>query len=293
MSSKKGLGRSFESLIPDDLFDESFDSTSLDNSVVSDLRMINIDSIKPDKNQPRKHFDDEAHKELTKSIELHGVLQPIVVVPVKNGGYSIVAGERRWRASKAAGLAKIPTLVRTLTSQHKLELSIIENVQRHNLSPLETARAFSELREKFNLSLEEIGSRVGGKSVSAVSNTLRLLRLPEKVQDALQKRDITEGQARPLIDLSDDVIDEILPKIIQEQWSARTIEKNVASRKAQKPSKARGATGSSNFKQLQNYLTQKLGRNVNVIQKRNNKGEIRIEFSSEDDLDKLKQQLLS
>ena len=198
MSVKKGLGRSFDSLIPTELLDESFDPTAHQDDQVSDLRQIKLDEIAADPDQPRRHFDEEALSELAASIKEHGILQPIVVTP-KDGKYQIVAGERRYRAAIRAELTKIPALVRTLTDQHKLELSLIENLQRRDLNVLETATAYLKLRDQFNLTLDQIGQRVGGKSVSTISNTLRLLRLPELVRAALAEGRLREGQARPLI----------------------------------------------------------------------------------------------
>lgn len=226
MSVKKGLGRGFDALIPTELLDESFDPTAAQDDRVSELRHIKITEISPDSDQPRRAFDEDAINELAASIAEHGILQPIVVTP-KNGGYQIVAGERRYRAAKIAGLDKIPSLVRTLTDQHKLELSLIENLQRRDLNPLETATAYLKLRDQFNLTLDEIGHRVGGKSVSAVSNTLRLLRLPESVRKAVLDGTLSEGQARPLIGADEKVIDEILPRILAEEWSARKIEQFI------------------------------------------------------------------
>ena len=223
---KKGLGRSFDSLIPTELLDESFDPTAHQDNQVSDLRNIKISEIAADANQPRRHFDEVALVELSESIKQHGVLQPIVVTPRK-GGYTIVAGERRWRAATMAGIDKIPALVRTLTDQHRLELSLIENLQRKDLGILETATAYLKLRDQFNLTLEQIGRSVGGKSISTISNTLRLLRLPSVVKEALLDGRLSEGQARPLVNLDHEVIKEILPLILREEWSARRIEQFV------------------------------------------------------------------
>src|SRR5690606_22512626 len=175
MSAKKGLGRGFDSLIPTELLDESFDPTAQQDNQVSDLRNIKVSEISADPGQPRRHFDDAALAELAASVKQHGILQPIVVTP-GGGGYVIVAGERRWRGTMQAGLDKIPALVRTLTDQHRLELSLIENLQRRDLNVIETATAYLKLRDQFNLTLAQIGYNVGGKSVSAISNTLRLLR---------------------------------------------------------------------------------------------------------------------
>ena len=225
MSAKnRGLGRGFESLIPTELLDESFDPTAEQDDRVSDLRHIKLSEIVTDPDQPRRSFDELSIEELSASIREHGVLQPIVVAP-HEGAYMVVAGERRYRAAVKAGLDKIPALVRTLTNQHKLEISLIENLQRRDLNPLETATAYLKLRDQFNLTLDQIGDRVGGKTPGTISNTLRLLRLPEVVREALVNGKIREGQARPLIGLDDNLIEKVLPKIIREEWSARDIER--------------------------------------------------------------------
>lgn len=227
MSAKKmGLGRGFDSLIPTELLDESFDGGTLADGQVSDLRHIKLTEIHPDPDQPRRNFDEEALNELAASVKEHGILQPIVVRPFE-GGYMIVAGERRYRASKLAGLDKIPALVRTLTKQNKLELSLIENLQRSDLNIMETAAAYALLRDEHGLKLDEIGERVG-KSTAAISNTLRLLRLPKAVLKALHDGKMTEGQARPLVNVDPKVIEKILPRILSEGWSARVIEQYVA-----------------------------------------------------------------
>lgn len=231
MAAKKGLGRGFDSLIPDNLFDESFDPTQEADDSVSQLRVINLADIVADPEQPRKHFDEAALEELTQSIRRHGVLQPIVVTK-QGSAYEIIAGERRFRASKRAGNTTIPALVRSIDGQERLELALIENLQRHDLNALETAIAYAKLRDQFNLTLEQIGQAVGGKSVSTISNTLRLLKLAPRVQEALGKGVLTEGQARPLIGVSDDEVKKILPRLIEEKWSARTIETEIRKLKA-------------------------------------------------------------
>ena len=194
MPAKKGLGRGFDSLIPTELLDESFDPTAEQDERVSDLRYIKLASIMPDPDQPRREFDDDALVELSKSIKEHGVLQPVVVRP-HGDGYMIVAGERRFRASKLAKLDRIPALVRTLSGQHRLELSLIENIQRRDLNPLETATAYLKLRDQFNLILDDIGKRVG-KTSAAIANTMRLLRLPGAVRDVVARGETTRSEER-------------------------------------------------------------------------------------------------
>lgn len=228
MSKKNGLGRSFDSLIPSDLLDESFDPTAAQDGQVSDLRIIKISELSVDPEQPRKHFEEAGMDELSQSIAEHGIIQPLVVTP-KNGGYMIVAGERRFRAAKTAGLTKIPVIIRTLNNQHKLELSIIENVQRRDLTAIEVATAYAKLRDQFNLSMDEIGKRVGGKSASAVSNTLRLLRLPKLAKEAIAEGKLTEGQARPMVGLDEKSMKQLLPRVVSEGWSARQVESSVSS----------------------------------------------------------------
>jgi ParB family transcriptional regulator, chromosome partitioning protein len=225
-NSKHGLGRGFESLIPTDLLDESFDPTSSQDKQVSELRQIKLDQIVVDPNQPRKNFDDIDLAELAVSIEEHGVLQPIIVTPYK-GGYQIVAGERRFRASKLAKIDKIPALVRTLDAQHKLEVSLIENLQRKDLNVMETATAYLKLRDQFNMTLEQIGKRVGDLSFSAVSNRLRLLKLPDFVKKHLIEGNLSEGQARPLIGLDEAILKKIIPTIVNEGWNSRKVEQYV------------------------------------------------------------------
>lgn len=225
-SQKRGLGRGFESLIPTDLLDESFDPTVSQDHQISELRQIKINQIVVDPDQPRKQFDQPGIEELAESIREHGVLQPIIVTPYKNG-YQVVAGERRLHASKIAGIDKIPALVRTLTSQHKLEISLIENLQRKDLNDMETATAYMKLHNQFNLSLEQIGKRVGNKSIGAVSNKMRLLKLPNFAQKMIVEGLVTEGQVRPLIGLDEKIIKKVMDKIIREGLSARKIEQII------------------------------------------------------------------
>lgn len=226
---KKGLGRGFESLIPTDLVDEAFDPTSSEDAKVSKLVELKIEEVVRDEDQPRKEFNAEALQELADSIKEHGVLQPIVVVK-KGDKYQIVAGERRWRASKLAKKETIPAILRTLDAQNKLELSIIENAQREDLNPIELATAYAKLKEQFNLSSDEIAKKVG-KSKSSIVNTMRLLKLPDEAKKAMQEHNLMEGPMRPLISLDAETIHDILPKMIAGDWSARKVEQYVAENK--------------------------------------------------------------
>ena len=292
--AKRGLGRGFDSLIPAELLDESFDPTADQDDRISDLRQIKLAEIMPDPTQPRRMFDETLLDELAESIRVHGVLQPIVVTPDNKGKYVIVAGERRYRAATKAGLEKIPALVRTLSDQHKLELSLIENIQRQNLNAIETATAYLKLRDQFNLTLEQIGQRVGGKSPSAVSNTLRLLRLPEVVRQAVVDGKLSEGQVRPLISLDEAQIADILPKIIQEEWSARRIEQYLAilkrteeSDSARKTAKAQRPAPPPQYTAASQRFEQQLSAPVQIRGNRRGAGQIVIRFTSDDDFERI------
>lgn len=295
MSSKKrGLGRSFSSLIPDELFDESFDPTLEQDEKVSDLRQIRVEDISSDPGQPRKNFDQDALEQLSSSIVEHGILQPIVLVPSKDSGYIIVAGERRWRAAKMAGLDKVPAIIRTLSSQHKLELSLIENLQRRDLNPIETATAYLKLRDQFNMSLDMIAQRMGVGAVSTISNKLRLLKLPKSVLDLVAKGDIREGQVRPLIGLDPEVVEDTVRRIISEGWSARKVEQFVVNlktaasdREEPKPRELAEVVYADRIKLISDRLNTK----VKISTNSKGAGRITINFKNEEDLERINQLL--
>lgn len=225
----KGLGRGFDSLIPTDLVDEEFDPTATEDKDTSILKELAIEDVVRDEDQPRREFDQEAINALAASIKEHGVLQPIVVTK-EDGKYKIVAGERRWRASKLAGLKKIPAIIRTVDSQNRLELSVIENAQREDLNAIELATAYAKLKNQFNLSIEDIAAKIG-KSETSVQGTMRLLNLPDDVKKIMVKEKLTEGVMRPLISVDEKTIKKVLPKIISEGWTARKVERYVSSKK--------------------------------------------------------------
>ncbi len=225
----KGLGRGFDSLIPTDLVDEEFDPTATEDKDTSILKELAIEDVVRDEDQPRREFDQEAINALAASIKEHGVLQPIVVTK-EDGKYKIVAGERRWRASKLAGLKKIPAIIRTVDSQNRLELSVIENAQREDLNAIELATAYAKLKNQFNLSIEDIAAKIG-KSETSVQGTMRLLNLPDDVKKIMVKEKLTEGVMRPLVSVDEKTIKKVLPKIISEGWTARKVERYVSSKK--------------------------------------------------------------
>ena len=293
MTKKGGLGRGLDSLIPTNLLDESFEISADQESKMSDMRQIKITDIVADSSQPRKNFDPESLEELADSIKEHGVLLPLVVVPAKDGnGYVIVAGERRYRASKMAGLKKVPAIVRTLSAQHKLELSLIENVQRQDLNPMEMAIAYMNLRDQFNLSLSEISKRVGNKNVSTISNTIRLLKLPEEVQKALIENKLSEGQARPLIGMDEKIVLEFLPKIIEEEWSVRKLEQFAVNLKktketAEEEDKVVKKIQDSPYQKELDKITKKLDAGVKIRTNAKGGGAIFIKFKNDEDFKRI------
>lgn len=229
MGLGKGLGRGFESLIPTELVDDEFDPTAKEDEKVSELVKIPIEKIVRDEEQPRRDFNSEALEALANSIREHGVLQPIVVTREEKK-YKIVAGERRWRAAKLAGLSEIPAIIRTLDAQNRLELSIVENAQREDLNAIELATAYAKLKTQFNLSAKEIAAKVG-KGEPSIINTMRLLNLPEEAKRAMVENNLSEGVMRPLVAASPEVIAKVLPKIIEEGWTSRKVEMFVAGSK--------------------------------------------------------------
>ena len=273
----KGLGRGFESLIPTELIDDEFDPTAIEDKKESKLKDLKLDDIIRDEEQPRRDFSPEALEALATSIKEHGVLQPIVVTK-EEGKYKIVAGERRWRASKIAGLKKIPAIIRTLDSQNRLELSIIENAQREDLNAIELATAYAKLKTQFNLTAEDIAAKVG-KSESSIQNTLRLLNLPDDVKKTMVKEKLPEGVMRPLVSRDEATINKILPKIIKEGWTARKVERYFSEHK-QKSSAS--AIKKSNYIKEENTLTAKYNTPVKITGR-----SLTFKYKTDSDLKKL------
>ena len=213
---KKGLGKGLDSI-----FAENYIESTVKNEGVQELKIIDIE---PKKDQPRKYFDEESLNQLAESIKQHGLIQPIIVREVGGGFYQIIAGERRWRASKLAGLTEIPAIIIDADALKAAELAIIENIQREDLNPYEEAQAYRSLMTQYSLTQEEVASKVG-KSRSAIANTMRLLDLPEEVLDMLQSADISAGHARALLGLKDkDVIVDTAHKILIRSLTVRDTE---------------------------------------------------------------------
>ncbi len=291
---KKGLGRGFDSLIPTDVLDETFDPTAERDEQVSQLRHIAVTKIISDPDQPRRDFDPDALAELANSLGEHGMIQPIIVV-AKGEKYQIVAGERRWRAAQLAQMKSVPALVRTLSNQHKLEIALIENLQREDLNPLETATAYLKLNTQFNLTHDEIAQRAGGKAVSTITNTIRLLRLPETAKEALVEGDISEGHARQILALDDPVVQtKLLRMIVLHGWSVRKAEQFVVGYKKGKQGEDKTEKAVKHT-QSETDFTRSLSKRISmkVTHKTTAKGgQIIISYSDEKELNKLEELLI-
>lgn len=295
---KRGLGRGFDSLISAEVIENEFDVTASADETVSDLREIKVSNIEANKDQPRREFDEEALDLLAESIKKNGLIQPIIVTK-KGAKYQIVAGERRWRASKLAGLETIKAIVRTASGQQKLELALVENLHREDLNPLETATAYLKLKEQFNMTVEKIAELMNGaKSTSAISNTLRLLKLPDYVKVALAKKEISEGHARQILSLGDDEENQkiLFEKITKDDWSVRAAERFVVATKLQKTDGSldkKTITKNATSTEWTKKLSKKLG-GVKVSQHvttAEGAGRIVIKFKDQAELDKIKNAL--
>lgn len=288
MASKKtGLGRGFGSLIPEKLIDEQFDITAKQDKQISSLGEINIEDVYPNPDQPRKHFAKDALSELAQSIREHGVVQPIVVIADGNGKYMIVAGERRWRASIEAGKKLIPAVIRTFDNQERLEVALIENMQREDLTALEMATAIQKLNDQFNIKPEEIGKRVG-KAATTIINIRRLLKLPDAAKRALNDGKISEKHARAILALGDDPRkqQELLDLILRHGWTSLRAEQFVVAYKT-------GATNSKEATQrteTQTVETKALSKKLKApvrIHRMAKGGRLTIQFKNDKDYDRI------
>ncbi|MDE7478194.1 MAG: ParB/RepB/Spo0J family partition protein [Lachnospiraceae bacterium] len=282
--AQRGLGKGLDSLIP-------ASSNSESKEVKQSETILKIAKIEPNRNQPRKNFDEDALQELADSIKQFGLLQPILVQDRKDY-YEIVAGERRWRAAKLAGLKEVPVIIRNYTSQEIVEISLIENIQREDLNPIEEALAYKRLLEEFHLKQDEVAERVS-KSRTAVTNSMRLLKLCDGVQQMIIDDMLSTGHARALIPIEDaDIQLQLAQKIFDEKLSVREVEKIVKGILKPETKKEKKEETPQNiqyiYQDIENRLKEKLSRKVEIISKgKNGTGKIEIEFYSNDDLDRL------
>ena len=272
---KGGLGRGLDALFSENATDEG------------KLSELSIHEIEPNKDQPRKDFDEEALNELADSISVHGLLQPIVVRPRASGRYEIIAGERRWRACRIAGLTTVPAVIKELDEQSVAEVALVENLQREDLNAYEEALGYSTLIEKFGLTQENAASRVG-KSRAAVANALRLLKLDKKMLEALREGKITAGHARALLSVEGEKRDELF-ELALKGASVRSLEAMASKKPTQSKKKQENL---SNFeKEVALSLKEVLHRPVKITGGKNGKGSITIEFYSKDELSEFAKRL--
>ena len=296
---KKGLGRGINALLS--IYDEADElennqeeikQTATQNPTVKEIKglnEININDIVPNPNQPRKHFDETALNELASSIKVHGIIQPIVLNEAEDGKYMIIAGERRWRAAKIAGLETVPAYVRRFTEKQVKEISIIENLQREDLNPIEAAKAIKQLMEEYKLTQEAVSERIG-KSRSVIANTVRLLTLPNEVVDMIETNKLSAGHAKILVALTDPIEQiKIATVAVNKKLSVRDIEKLV--KNINHPTKERPKSEQSiELKDMINEMQRIFATKVSAIGN-DNKGRIYIDYYSKDDLDRISELL--
>lgn len=285
---KNALGKGLNVLIPGTAPQPAKRrSTKAATESVKQEMMVSMNEIEPNKNQPRKTFDDASLQELAESIKQFGIIQPIVVKK-KDDYYEIIAGERRWRAAKIAGLKEVPVIIKEYTESEIVEISLIENIQRENLNPIEEAKAYQVLMEEFQLKQEDVAQKVS-KSRSTITNSLRLLKLTEEVQKMLVEEQISMGHARALLGIADPELQiSIAKKVYEESLSVRDIEKLVKNMsKPAKKEKEESDEYSYLYKNIEENLKQILGNKVTIKNKKNNKGKIEIEYYSQDDLERI------
>ena len=286
MSAKsKGLGKGLDSLIQPSKREKENDSEGSENI------FLNINKVEPNKNQPRKKFNEDSLQELADSVKRLGVLEPLIVQK-RDDYYEIIAGERRWRAAKVAGLKEVPVIIKDLTEQEIVEISLIENIQREDLNPIEEAMAYKRLLEEFNLKQDEVAERVS-KSRTAITNSMRLLKLDERVQQMLVDEMLSSGHARALLSLEDGKQYEAAQKIFDEKMSVRDTEKMVKKLLNEKPESSDENQKTDNrqlelaYQDYEERMKQGLGTKVSIVPKDGQKGKIEIEYYSRDELERL------
>ncbi len=273
MAKKSGLGTGLDSLFEDNGF-----GLAQENGTV-----LRLTEIEPNRNQPRKEFDEQALSELADSIREHGIIQPLLVRPLETGGYQLVAGERRWRAARMIGLTEVPVVIKEMTETEVMELALIENLQRQDLNPLEEAAGYRELMTTYGLTQDQVAKRVG-KSRSAVANCLRLLTVPEEIQPFLRSGQLSAGHVKALAGMSDrEEMVRIAKSAADKGLSVREVERQVQSFTAPRPSSPSGEEKEAFYKELELAMNAELGRKVRIRPGRIG-GTVEIAFFDQEDL---------
>ncbi len=290
-TKKSGLGKGLDSLITDKVGKNTTVKVKTEEKEATDGVMLNINKVEPNRDQPRKNFDEDALLELAESIKQFGILQPLLVQK-KDDYYQIVAGERRWRAAKMAGIKEVPVIIKQLSNQEIMEISLIENIQRENLNPIEEALAYKRLLNEFNLKQDEVAERVS-KSRTAVTNSMRLLKLNEKVQQMVIDEMLTTGHARALLGIDDQEKQFLVAqKIFDEKLSVRDTEKLVKKLQKEKKEKKDGSDQKDEkleaiYRDLEEQIKQIFGTKVYIKQKNEKEGKVEIEYYSQNELDRI------
>lgn len=290
---KSGLGKGLDSLIPETIKTTNSGKEKVVEKVVEKIvekpieLKVKISKVGPNKDQPRKQFDEDALMELADSIKQFGIIQPLIVQE-KNGFYEIIAGERRWRAAKLAGLKEVPVIIKDYTDIEVVEISLIENIQRESLNPIEEAIAYKRLLEEFNLKQDEVAERVS-KSRTTVTNSMRLLKLDERVQQMVIDDMLTTGHARALLGIEDPELQVITAtRVFDEKLSVREVEKIVKDlQKEKKEKKKETVVEDFIYRDLEEKMKVAVGSKVSIHQKAKGKGKIEIEYYSKDDLERI------
>ena len=305
MAKRTGLGKGLGAIFGDEVMESAAEEQEAkhqakskkaqepekkeEDSDIGKELMVKVTSIEPNREQPRKDFNEEAMGELAESMKVYGVLQPLLVQK-KGDYYEIIAGERRWRAAKLAGLKEVPVVIREYTKQQTMEIALIENVQREDLNAIEEAKAYQRLIQEFELKQEEIAARVG-KSRVTITNSMRLLKLDERVQEMLIQNQITGGHARALLTVEDGELQyKLAGKIIAENLSVREIEKIVKSLSKKKNPKEKNVEDESLtliFRDLEERMKSAMGTKVSINRKDKNKGRVEIEYYSASELERI------
>ena len=292
-NSKKGLGKGLDSLIPMGSEIENItkpvkkaknEPKTNENGVIE----LKVNQIEPNREQPRKNFDEDALQELADSIKKHGIIQRLVVQK-KGEYYEIIAGERRWRAAKIAGLKHIPVVIKDYSEQEMVEIALIENIQRQDLNPIEEAMAFKQLMQEYDLKQDELAERVS-KSRTAVTNSMRLLKLPQKIMEMVINNELSSGHARTLLSIEDEDLQiRVAELVILKQMSVRETE-NYVKKLQNNKNKSKDTKNTDNdfvYRDIENRIKEIVGTKVKVNHKNNGKGKIEIEFYSDDELERI------